>query len=46
MKDEDIPLYDVEEVSLEEAILMMASEREIYQANYSASSERLLQLVA
>ena len=46
MSEENLPLYEVEEVTLEEAILMMASEQEKYQTNYSATSERLMQLVA
>jgi hypothetical protein len=46
MNEEEIPLYDVEELSLEDAILLLASEQEKYLTDYSASSERLLQLVA
>jgi len=44
--EEEIPLYDVEELSLEDAILLLASEQEKYLTDYRASSERLLQLVA
>ena len=46
MNEETIPLYEVEELTLNEAILLMASEQEKYQANYQASSDRLMQLVA
>jgi hypothetical protein len=46
MNEEDIPLYEVEELSLEDAILLMASEQEKYQTDYSATSERFLHLVA
>ncbi len=46
MNNEELPLYEVEEVSLEEAILMLASEDEKYRADYRESSERLLQFVA
>lgn len=46
MNEEDIPLYEVEELSLEDAILLMASEKEKYQTDYSATSERFLHLVA
>ncbi len=47
MSEEDnIPLYEVEELSLEDAILLIASEQEKYQTDYSAASERILHLVA
>lgn len=46
MNEEEIPLYEVEELSLEDAILLMASEQEIFHTDFSASSERLLQLGA
>ena len=45
MNEENIPLYEVEELSLEDAILLMASEQEKYQTDYSATSERIMQLV-
>ena len=46
MNEPEIPVYDVEELTLEEAILAIASEQERQQAIFTASSERLLQLVA
>ncbi|MDX1824021.1 MAG: hypothetical protein R3354_04850 [Thiohalomonadales bacterium] len=46
MEQENLPLYEVEELSLEDAILAMATEQEKYQTDYSATSERLMQLVA
>ena len=41
MNEEDIPLYEVEELSLEDAILLLASDQEKYQTDYSATSERI-----
>lgn len=46
MNEETVPLYEVEELTVSEAILLMASEQEKYQADFQASSDRLLQLVA
>jgi hypothetical protein len=46
MKEETVPLYEVEELTVSEAILLMASEQEKYQADFQASSDRLMQLVA
>jgi len=46
MQDETIPLYDVEELSLEEAILALASEQEKQQTVYTRASERFMELVA
>ena len=47
MNDTDLlPLYEVEELSLEQAILMIASEKEKEQAIYQESAERLLRLCA
>ena len=43
---ENIPVYEVEEVSLEQAILLIASEREKEQTIYRESAERMLQLCA
>lgn len=42
----NIPLYDVEELSLEQAILLIASEQEKERTIYSESAERMLQLCA
>lgn len=41
-----IPVYEVKEVSLEQAILLLATEREKEQTIYTESAERLLQLSA
>ena len=41
-----LPVYDVEELSLEQAILMMASEEEKEQTIYSQTAERILKLCA
>lgn len=46
MNNEMIPVYEVEELSLEEAVLAMSTEEERYEADFSKSSERLLELVA
>ena len=40
------PVYDVEEVSLEQAILLIASEQEKELTIYKESAERLLKLCA
>lgn len=41
-----IPVYEVKEVSLEQAILLIASEHEKEQTIYKESAERMLQLCA
>ena len=47
MKEQlNIPVYEVKEVSLEQAILLIASEQEKEQTIYKESAERMLQLVA
>lgn len=46
MSEESIPMYEVEELSLEEAVLALATEEERYEADFRKSSERLLNLVA
>ena len=47
MNEQDlIPVYEVEEVSLEQAILLIASEHEKEQTIYRDSAERMLQLCA
>lgn len=46
MFEQTIPVYEVEELSLEEAVLALSSEQERYEADYSKSSERLLELCA
>jgi hypothetical protein len=42
----NIPVYEVKEVSLEQAILLIASEQEKEQAIYKESAERMLKLCA
>jgi len=42
MNEEELPLYEVEELSLEDAILLIATEQERQQADFRQSSERLL----
>jgi len=42
MNEEELPIYEVEELSLEDAILLMASEQEKHQGDFRTSSERLL----
>ncbi|MGD8483526.1 MAG: hypothetical protein PVJ63_08020 [Thioalkalispiraceae bacterium] len=46
MNEMEIPTYDVQEVTLEEAILLLATDEEKLEANYKESSERLLKLCA
>ncbi len=41
-----LPVYEVQEVSLEQAILLMASEEEKEQTIYRESAEKIMQLVA
>lgn len=43
---QNIPLYEVEEVSLEQAILLIASEYEKERTIYRESAERMLKLCA
>ena len=42
----NIPVYEVKELSLEQAILLIASEQEKEQTIYKESAERMLELVA
>lgn len=46
MNEEQLPVYEVEELSLEDAILMMATEQEKYLTDYTATTERFLEYVA
>jgi len=46
MNEPDLPMYEVEELSLEEAVLLMASEEEKEKTDYSKSSARLIQYLA
>ena len=45
-EQQNIPVYEVQEVSLEQAILMLASEQEKEQTVYKESAERMLKLCA
>lgn len=46
MNDIELPVYDVEEVTLEEAILMLATDEEKFEAVYTETSERILKMCA
>ena len=46
MNEVELPTYDVEEVTLEEAILMLATDQEKFEAVYTQTSERVLQMCA
>ncbi|MEJ2143088.1 MAG: hypothetical protein P8Y24_12180 [Gammaproteobacteria bacterium] len=46
MNEIELPLYDVEEVTLEEAILMLATDEEKFEAVYTETSERILTMCA
>ena len=46
MNEPILPMYQVEELSLEEAVLLMASEEEKEKTDYSISSARLIQYLA
>ncbi len=41
-----LPVYEVEELSLEQAILELASEKEIYETRYQEATSLFLQLCA
>lgn len=45
-EQQNIPVYEVKELSLEQAILMLASEQEKEQTIYKESAARMLQLCA
>ena len=45
-EQQNVPVYEVQEVSLEQAILMLASEQEKEQTIYKESTERMLKLCA
>ena len=46
MNEPVLPMYPVEELSIEEAVLLMASEEEKEKTDYSKSSARLIQYLA
>ena len=43
---EELPSYEVEELTLEQAVLMLASEEEKQTTDYSKASERLIEKFA
>ena len=43
---EELPRYDVEELTLEQAVLMLATEEEKNRTDYSRASERLIEKFA
>jgi len=43
---EDIPNYDVEELTLEQAVLLLATEEEKRSTDFTKTSERLLTQLA
>ena len=45
-EQQTIPVYEVQELSLEQAILLMASEQEKEQTIYKETAERMLRLCA
>jgi len=46
MNNMELPTYDVQEVTLEEAILLLATEEEKFETIYTETSERLLKMCA
>jgi len=44
--NETIPRYDVEEISLEEAVLLLATEDEKEKTDYSKTSARVVEYLA
>ena len=44
--NEALPLYEVKELSLEEAVLLLATEEEKQKTDYSKSSARLIEHLA
>ena len=44
--NEPLPMYEVEELSLEEAVLLLATEEEKEKTDYSKSSARLISHLA
>ena len=44
--DETIPNYEVEEISLEEAVLLLATEEEKNKTDYSKTSARIVECLA
>ena len=46
MNNMELPIYDVQEVTLEEAILLLATEEEKFETIYTETSERVLKMCA
>ena len=46
MEYTELPLYEVKEVTLEEAILLLASEKEKNDTIFTETSERIMKLCA
>jgi len=46
MNDMELPTYDVQEVTLEEAILLLATDEEKFETIYTETSERVLKICA
>jgi len=46
MKEKNPPTYDVQELSFEEAVLLLSSEQERYDAIFTKTSEKLMELIA
>ena len=44
--NDNLPLYEVKELSLEEAVLLLATEEEKQMTDYSKSSARLIEHLA
>ncbi|MGD8782811.1 MAG: hypothetical protein PVG75_00155 [Thioalkalispiraceae bacterium] len=44
--NETLPMYDVEEISLEEAVLLLATEEEKQRTDYSKTSARVVEYLA
>lgn len=42
--NDELPTYEVEELSLEQAVVMLASDEEKYRTDYRQTSEWLLKL--
>lgn len=46
MKEKVPPTYDVQELSFEEAVLLLSSEQERYDTIFTKTSEKLMELIA
>lgn len=43
---EDLPMYEVEELTLEQVVLLLATEEEKHSTDYSQTSERVIEKFA